>query len=240
MKQREIKLGRDHDETTVNFDENLYKTLSGHYNKLHLAASFLLEQLKSGKLSVGFKNDTLGLLEAYLIDFNKSFGFESALEKQRKERYAEIKSLNEENHALRKQLGEKITNDEFAEKSKNLGDSIKRWWNISGIGFMKEEKFTTYGSFSAKLSGHISDGYYGKDEEYEDGSQKRKRLEQLGFKFASNDFLIDTDSNKDLLIKFLTEKYPSLKITEYNIQNYDRVLVIRDIEIIIQDLTDIK
>lgn len=71
MKQREIKLGRDHDETIVNFDENLYKTLSNHYNKLHLAASFLLEQLKSGKLSVGFKNDTLGLLEAYLIDFNK-------------------------------------------------------------------------------------------------------------------------------------------------------------------------
>jgi len=167
-------------------------------------------------------------------------GYEGALERERNQRYAEIRNLNEENRVLRKQLGEKVSNDEFAEKSKNIGECIKKWWNITGLGFMNEESFSTYGGFSARLSGHASDGYYGKDENFENDQAKIVRFESMGFTFHEDKYLHDTDNNKRLLAEFLKEKYPSLRIREYQTVVHDTTLVIRDVKIFINDLTDIK
>lgn len=165
-------------------------------------------------------------------------GYEGVLEREQNERLSEIRSLNDENRELRKQLGEKVTNEDFREKIKNVCSNFKRWWNIEGFGHVSSMSFGEYGTLTVKLSGNISRAYYEDEERTEE--EKIKYLEELGFSIDNERYVIFNDSNINLLKKLLTEKYPSAKI--WKIESHDRLtsMAIWDIEIIIKNLNDLE
>lgn len=71
------------------------------------------------------KETHLFLTEGYVLNFLDELGYEGVLKKKKDEMYSDIRSLNNENRELRRQLGEKVSNEDVREKLKNISNIIK-------------------------------------------------------------------------------------------------------------------
>jgi hypothetical protein len=242
MEERKINFERNEDPGIVEDpDGSIAKEIKKIYDNLNLNLGFCYDQLKAGSLTRGMMETHLSLSEHYVMDFLVAMGYDSILKRESEKRHIEIRNLNNQNRELRSQLGEKVTNEDFRERSKNISKSIRKWWNIKGFGHISEIKFTEYGFIEAKLSGSISEAYYDRDGRDAKGT-KIKYLKELGFEFSEEaDSLIMNDNNLNSLFDLISKEYPSAKIEEITIcpsSRCDRTY--KDIVIYIHDLNDIK
>ncbi len=242
MKERGINFKRNDDPTLVeDKDGKMLAKVSKTYNDVCLNLGFCIGQLKEGKLTEGMKETHLSLTESYVVDFLKEMGYDGILKKERDARFSQIRSLNEENRELRRQLGEKVSNEDVREAMKNFSYEIKKWWNIYGFGHTSEIFFTEHGVIKLVLSGSISNSYYDNTRESTD-EEKRDYLVSLGFELSSGkDYkVLLTDNNYALLKKMLKEKYPSSSIVNIRGHEWKEVLSMREIEVYIKNLDDLK
>ena len=241
MKERQIKFTRNENPTIVkDNDGKITKILEKGFNDICLNLSFCLEQLKEGSLTEGMKETHLSLTEGYVVKLLTDLGYENVLKKKKDEMYSEIRSLNEENRELRKQLGEKVSNEDVREKLKNFSNNIKKWWNIFGFGHVSEISYTEHGLVKLVLSGTICHAYY---DENKDSTDKDKAifLDSLGFILNEKErSVLLTDKNVVLLKKMLKDKYPSAEIANIRAHEWNQVLSVREIEIYIRNLDDLK
>lgn len=240
MEERKINFKQNDDPTLV-IDENgkLAKKLKKIYNHTTLNLGFCYEQLQKGELTEGMKETHLSLAENYMIEFLKEVNYDSVLDKAKEERYKEIRSLNEENRELRRQLGEKVSNEDAREKMKNISESIRAWWNIKGFGHTSSIKFGEYGNIELVFSGMISRGYYQKPKE-QSKEEKKEYLKEIGFDFDEDNFVLMSDKNIELLKTLITNKYPSAQITELSLDFRSQSRNYRDIKVLIRNLDDIS
>ena len=241
MKERPLNFKINDDKTLVVRDDKTEKKLVKAYDEIRFGVATLVDHHKKGILEVGFKETLLSLSEHYVKNLCDIMGYDGALKKEFEERHKEIRSLNEENRELRRQIGEKVSNDDVREKLKNISSSIRKWWNIEGFGHMGDDYFIGNGFFKARLSGMITEAYYDNKELTE--KDKVSKLRKIGFEIKDDDgkHALDTDNNRELLKKLLQRKYPSLEIISYSSycgRKEDAQL--RDIEIMIYNLDDIK
>lgn len=213
-------------------------------NDISFAAKSLVDM--EGDVDVDFKNTIGSLIETYATEATDALDISGLLKKREEDKYAQIRELNKENKDLRKQLGMKVSNDDVRERIKLFKESIRRWWNIDGMGHVSEITFSEYGSCQVKLSGNVTDCYYGKSEgTYKTEERRLAEFKQAGFAFSEggrrDNILLSTDNNIQLLKGLITDKYPSASI--WNIETYfwngDGAPVMRDITICIDDLNDI-
>lgn len=241
MKENELNIKKNDDPTpVVDVDGKKAKKLSDIYDKLKLNLGFCYEQLQKGELKVGMMETHLSLTEHLVMDFLKEMGYEGVLKKESDERHARIREVNMQNRELRKQLGQKVSNEDFRERAKNISESIKEWWNIYGFGHTSEFTFTGYGFVRVVFSGSTTRAYYGgKDETKED---KIKYLKSLGFECLEGEDAIEiNDKNLDLITKLIKDKYPSAVISKISICPSKRMKrTYEDIEVYIYDLNDIQ
>lgn len=134
MEERRPSFKRNDDPTLVeDKDGRLAKEPAKTYKDIQFNLGFCHEQSAKGGLAEGMKGTHLSLTESYVLSFLKKMGYEGILEREQNERLSEIRSPNDENRELRKQSGEKVTNEDFREKIKNVCSNFKRWWNIEGF-----------------------------------------------------------------------------------------------------------
>lgn len=237
MKEHQLNLTRNEDPTLVeDTDGKLAKNLNDIYSKLKMNLGFCHEQLVAGKLSKGMLNTHITLTESYVLDFLKAVGYDGILEAEHNERFVEIRGLHEQNRALREQLGQKVTNEDFRERAKIMTNSVKDWWRMYGFGHTSEIVFAEY-SMKIKFSGMIFESHFGEDTK----GTKIKYLEDLGFEISGDNdkFVCANDNNIDTLTKLLTDKYPSASIWEMIISPSNKNREIREIEIFIDNLDDV-
>lgn len=204
-------------DTLVVFDEKTLKAYTKANNDLYFVSAELAKNIKENRLTEGYKEVMLGLIESHCTDLTKSLGHEGVLAREKEERFADIRRLNGENRELRKQLGEKASPEDIRESLKNYADIFKRWWNIKGFGHCSDEQFSGH-SFTVKLSGMLTDAYYDKDL-VGDEKEKAKYLRSLGFEVRNENSksdrkILHTDKNVQLLIKLLKERFPSVYILD--------------------------
>jgi len=246
MEERQINFKTNDDTTIVVLSDKATKSVKKASDDLRFAMAHLMGELAKGTLNVGMKSTMCSLIESYTHSLTKSLGYSGVLEAENEQRHGEIRSLNKENRALRKQLGEKNTPEDVRESLKNLADNFKRWWNIEGFGLVTEDSFGGYG-FRAKLSGMITDGYYGKDGDYRDEDQKAEQLRAYGFEIVgegkhSRDYkIVACDNNLKLIEQLLKSKYPSAQILETKLYNRRGAESgeLRDIEIYISNFDEL-
>ena len=239
MKERKLKFRSSSDNTTlvVDTDGKLLKLVGDVYNKIKLNIGFCYEQLEKGTLTEGMKETHLQLTESYTLDFLNAFGYEGVLKKQHDERFTEIRDLNFQNRELRKQLGEKISNEDAREKIKNMSESIKVWWNIYGFGHISEISFTDYGYVKLKLSGMITAAYRSTEDKTKE--DKISYLHEIGFEITDDLEVIGDDKNMVALNNLITNKYPSADIISTTFYMGRGKNKINDIEVYIYNLDDI-
>lgn len=249
MKERPLNFNQNNDQTIVNYNDAKHKEVLNHINELVSTGAYMRELLTDGKLTEGFKETLLACLENYTKDVCVTMGYDSVIEREKKERYSEIRELNTDNRELRRQLGEKVSNEDAREKMKNMCDAVRKWWQTNGFGFLKDDVFIGNGYYKATFSGWLTHRDTTDDLS---SKQKSEKFAKMGFDisegekadYSSDRHILDTDNNKRLLKKMLKEKYPSLEILEYRShawRNKDNgIAQICDIEIMIYDLNDIK
>jgi len=237
MKDRQLTF--DKEDTTLVEDPkgDLLKAIEKSYNDIKFNIGHLHSQLKAGKLTEGMKATQLSLSEHYVLELQKTLGYEGVLDQQNKERYSEIRSLNIENRDLRKQLGNKVTNEDARERIKNIYDDIWMWWNLEGLGHIKEFSIGQSGRINLTLSGMLCDPYRDKGKTIE---EKKVDLEKVGLSFNDDNQTIASDKNFEALSKLLTSKYPSARILETRETNYSNKRVFREITVTIDNLDDIE
>lgn len=216
MQERPLNFTRNEDPTLVVLTDQEAKDFQKASDDLRFAMAHLHTELKEGKLEVGMKQTMASLIESYCHSITKSLGYAGVLEAEKKERHAEIRSLNTENRALRKQLGEKTSPEDVRESLKNLDENFKTWWNIEGFGHCSEKHFGPYG-FKAILSGMITEAY--RDRNNPDATEESKvdKLRAYGFEIRDADSrhdrkLLCNDHNLGLLEQLIKSKYPSADI----------------------------
>ena len=230
MIENKLNFNRNEDPTLIeDVDGKLAKNLNDIYSKIKMNLGFCYEQLVAGNLSKGMLNIHISLTESYVLNFLKAVGYDGILEAEHNERFVEIRALHEQNRLLREQLGQKVTNEDFRERVKNMTKSVKDWWRMYGFGHVSEIVFTDY-SMKVKLSGMIFE------------STKIKYLKDLGFEMSGDGekFVCANDNNIEILTKLLTNKYPSASIWEMIISPSNKNREIKDIEVFINNFDDIK
>lgn len=232
------------DKSKFNFTAEQKQNFIKAINDISFAAKSLVDM--EGDVDVDFKNTIGSLIETHATEATDALDISGLLKKREEDKYAQIRELNKENKELRKQLGMKVSNEDVRERIKLFKESIRRWWNIEGMGHVSEIKFSEYGACEVKLSGNVTDSYYGKSEgECKTEEQRLGEFKQAGFTFSEggrrDNALLSTDNNIHLLKSFITDKYPSASI--WSIETYfwngHGAPVMRDINIRIDDLNDI-
>jgi hypothetical protein len=237
MEEQKLNFSRNEDPTIVKDPGGkILKEVTKIYNNLKLNLGFCHDQLKEGKLTEGMKETHLSLSEHYVIDFLKALGYEGKLQKEADKRHAEIRSLNETNRELRRQLGDKVSNEDVRERLKNISEGFKKWWNIYGFGHVSEISFTNYGYLSLMLSGMIAEAYYDENKELSE-EDKTTYLKGLGFQINNDKHISADECNLPILKKLLKDKYPSVKMHDVKLWVDSNAL--REINILITDLNDL-
>ncbi len=244
MKEQPLNMRTNDDQTIVPANLDKEKGLLRSYRELTSALSYMISLYQEGKLTEGFKETLLETGENHLGDICKVFGFDGVLKKRKDEIFSEIRQRNEENRELRKQLGQKVSNEDLRERMKLLSDSVSNWWNIEGFGHITttEQKFNGNGYYQCQLSGMLCEDYRtrGMKNSLDD---KIKKLRDYGFEIDTEreKSIVDCDNNRKVLQKLLQSKYPSCEIVEY--RSYagrgKEKAEFRDIDIIIYNLDEI-
>ena len=243
MEERKLNFTRNEDPTIVeDKDGKIAKKIEKIYKDICFNLGFCYEQLKEGNLTEGMKETHLFLTEGYVLNFLDELGYEGVLKKKKDEMYSDIRSLNNENRELRRQLGEKVSNEDVREKLKNISNIIKKWWNIYGFGHVSDISYTEYGAVKLILSGSICHAYRDDTQKAPTDAEKAEYLVNLGFKISLKDRgnVLFTDGNYILLDKMLKEKYPSSTIANIRGHEWGNELSMREIEVYIHNLDDLK
>lgn len=243
MKERKLKFRTNDNKALVPIDLELIEKTKKAYANIRLNISFMIEQWEKGELEHGMHETHLKLVETYAKEFTGLFDYAGILQKENEERYSEIRAANTENHELRKQLGQKVTNEDLRERIKNISEEFKKWWNIYGFGHCSGNDigFAGYGAFVVKLSGMTTDAYYAKNGEVPENYNKQETLKGMGFDLEgseSHSRVNGCDKNIELLKALLIEKYPSAEIDEIKYVAYGKKPAIDYVQIRITNLDD--
>eukprot|EP00831_Metopus_contortus_P049590 TRINITY_DN4107_c0_g1_i1.p1 TRINITY_DN4107_c0_g1~~TRINITY_DN4107_c0_g1_i1.p1 ORF type:complete len:458 (-),score=47.24 TRINITY_DN4107_c0_g1_i1:2394-3590(-) len=198
----------------------------------------MVDSLNKGTLTEEMRACHCSLSEHYLRDLLKELGYNGQLHMEMEKRVAEIRSLNQENRELRKQLGDRVTNEDFRERAKNIKKIIYDWWNKYGFGHLSDEWFDGSGQYHATLSGLVFDhGEHGEQ-------TKADYLASLGFEIecTERENVVDNDNNRQILMSLLEKRFPSVIIYEWRgvRWNSTKAPKLREVEICIRDLNDIQ
>lgn len=246
MEERKINLKKNDDETPVlDPDGTLYEKLTEKQKKINERISLLLYMLKEGSLKEGTKEALLELFHKNAIDILNELGYEDSLNKKYNEYIQEIRSLNQENRELRKQLGMKVSNEDARERLKLICESFYEWWHNEGTGNIESITFNEYG-MTATLRGYIHPFRHVRKTE-----EQVSMLKQKGFDVSSlvryGQHLTASEKNFNMLKELFENAFPHSNIDKINTTTYlgseskgEYVYVISEIIVNFNNLDDIK
>lgn len=236
MKERKLDLNiQDKPDIVEDPKGELLLALKNQYREIQQNLGLFLNMLEKGKLTEGMKENILSLIDHHINDFLTKGGYEGVLAEKHRKRTEEIRSLNNENRELRRQLGEKVSNEDVRERLKIMASTFESWWAEYGFGHCSDFYFGTH---FAKIT--LSGMVFGSRHSVGGERKKDEYLSQLGFEIDDRR-VVYNDKSMFLLNKLLTDKYPSIDIYSINltISAQGGIPVIQDVVVYLRDFNDL-
>ena len=246
MEERKINFKKNDDNTPVlDPDGKLYNKLISSLKEMNENFSLMLYLLNNGSLTEGTKQNSMSLFERKAVEILNQLGYDGYLNKKENEYTKEIRSLNQENRELRKQLGMKVSNENARERLKLITESFEEWWNNEGTGNIDDIIFDRY-----KMTATLRGGIFPSSREREIKKQV-EMLKQKGFDVSSvtnyGHHLTVSEKNLNMLKELFKSTFPNSNIYEINTTTYlggeskeEYVYVITKIIVYFDNLDDIK
>lgn len=217
---------------------------------LNFATQQLYQWLKEGSLSKDMSQKLPSLIEIHFSTIAEKLDYASYLAEEKEKRYVEIRNANIRIQELEEQLGSAKPLDGLQEQLKFLHDQVNAWWSDKGFNHISEYQFSPYGGYHLQFHFMLESRRYSflsdtPETDRIETKQHVENLRQMGFEFLSDkngkNQVLDTDNNRKLLLKFLKDRFPSLKIHGFKNWSTDKegVYILRHIEATIYDLQEI-
>lgn len=236
MKERPLDFNRQDNSAIVEDPSGeLIAELQKQYKEIQQNLGLAMSLLENGNLTEGMKENILSLTDHHINEFLTKMGYEGILAEKMKKRTKEIRSLHDENRELRRQLGEKVSNEDVRERLKIMASSFGNWWTEYGFGHVSDFYF---GEYFAKIT--LSGIVFASRSSNSGEEKKDAYLSRLGFEIEDRR-VIYNDKSIALLNKLLTDKYPSIDIYSINLTTsaLKGVTVIQDVVVFLRDLNDL-
>jgi len=233
MQERKINFTRSEDTSPIVLDAKQNKKLLESVDKLIQVSLYLKELVADGRLTVQTSNTVNGLFEAYTIDIHKILDYSGQLKADVDARYKEIRSLNEENRALRTQLGERVHPDDVRERFKIMKADLREWWTDNGCGYLPKVWLEEH-----QLRVQVSFNISGVSREKEEVVAILEKQGVIINKSNSDYEIIDCDSNRQWFHDLVQKTFPSGTVWEIKSWGGNR-FAMRDAEFMINNLDDL-
>jgi hypothetical protein len=183
-----------------------------------------------------------------LADLCKTMGVETDSSKERKQRYADLRTANSRIRELEALLGSTQPPEATQAALKNMADQLNLWWDLEGFGHISEIAFGQYGckvDFSCNLFGDFR--LVDSDTPVSDKSRKQRWYESLqerGFVLVEDDrewSLSDCDASRKVLHDLILSRIPSARVTKFDNHYRQRAdgFILRGVEVYIGDIAEI-
>lgn len=243
-------------------EENAYVILDAdtkeytleNLKKVYSALSHLYGQIKGDRVERSLVNAVLGLSESIISDIGKRLDYNGTLQKEMEKRYGEIRKANLRIRELEEMVGSSKPIDGLKEQVKYLCENVEKFWQEQGFGrYIREFQITKYGGIDLKLSfGFDTMSSLFHDEKpvsrKEELAERIKSVQERGFELVrpkneSHYEMKDCDSNKAKLVEIIMNRFPSAKITKFQIRNHGgcdtELFVISEIEVYIRNMHEL-
>lgn len=214
--------------------------------------SHLYSNLEKGEeISKSVVKSILYLGDARIAEASKIVGIELDSNKEREERYARIRGLNERIRELEIELGKSGTVSQTQAHLKLLAEEVDSWWGKEGLGYVRELSFKKNGAIEAELSCVVSGDYsiLYSDTPVTDKENKSlwvERLKEAGLVLAQissrEDFdVVDCDKSQSVLNTWVTSRFPSARILSTTNHKDWRtgVMILRSLKVYIANPEDV-
>lgn len=246
MIERKIDFNINEDKTPVyDPDGKLFDILKEKLHDMNEKFSMMLYLLNKGALTEGSKQSSIVYFESKAVEILNELGYEGYLNKKDNEYTQRIRSLNEENRELRKQLGMKLSNEDARERFKLICDAIEQWWKNEGTDNVEEVIIERY-CINVSLRGSVF-------RSKRNGNEKDQLdiLQEKGFDITYSDWmggysLSATDKNFKMLEDVTKRFFPHSKLISIKTNcikeksSENNKYIIENIQMCILDLNDIK
>ncbi len=188
-----------------------------------LALAALQQLLTKDELDADYAKTLLGLVELNMADVSKRIGVPTETQAEVEERFALISAANIRIAELEHQLGEAAQIDSLIHGIKFHEEKFRQWWKTQGFGHTSKFSIDSYGikaTLSGSLSGKLSSIF--SDTPVSDKENKVLWLNSLvdkGYVLSGLENkdkreveLIDCDKNRELIVKLITQQFPSAAI----------------------------
>lgn len=246
MIERIIDFNINEDKTPVTDpDGKLFDTLKEKLQDMNEKFSMMLYLLNKGALTEGSKQSSIVYFESKAVEILNELGYEGYLNKKDNEYTQRIRSLNEENRELRKQLGMKLSNEDARERFKLICDAIDKWWKNEGTDNVENVSLERY-SLNVSLRGSVFRSIRNDNEK-----DQVAILQEKGFDITYSDWmggysLSATDKNFKMIEEMTKRCFPHSKLISIKTNcireksSEENKYIIDNIKIHILDLNDIK
>ncbi len=144
MEELQVNFSHDDDPTLVELNDKDKNKLLQALQKMSLACSHAHQLLSKGELDKGFADTICSSVDFYATDIHTVLDYDSKLVRDKEERYKDMRILNEQNRELRKQLGERVHNDDVRERMKLYVKALNKWWSDVGCGYLPKIRLDEY------------------------------------------------------------------------------------------------
>jgi hypothetical protein len=230
----------------INEDQKVV-TIKAASDIIH-AGAYIKEMVENNTLSEEMRDNLCGLLDHYVAGICEPLGYNSKAKERLEAQHAEIRQLNNKIHELERQLGNAAPIDTVPKLLQNLDDSMRKWWDEIGFGWIREFFFWPHGTVDCNFGFSFNRGITWSKTPASDKEANKNNIERLkkqGFIFViheRNHLLMDCDNNRELLINLLTERFPSIRIRFWENQSVfeGNKFVLSGIHTTIQEIHDLE
>lgn len=219
----------------------------------HFAIQQLYSWLDGDTLTEEMKETLVSLVDYKVADIGEVLGVDTNSKEKVEEKHAEIRKANQKIRELEEKIGANNPIEGLKEQLKALSKLVDSWWDRDGFGYIKEQKFTSYGNFEAVLgvSFHSFSSSFSKTPASDRLTKKEwiQSLKDKGYQLyekerVSDIELIDCPENRKLIEEEIENRFPSAMVHGWESRRIlnapGSVYELSAIKVNILDLTDIK
>jgi hypothetical protein len=245
--------GRLDDETPVELNADQLQVAEKEVQEIWTALTFLADNLKD--LTVSTRHSSMGCIESFFARLSQAVGYDGDIKKAKDGRNTEIREKNIEIRRLENLVGQNRGVDGVAESLSLCSQNFNKYWKKIGFTLVydhpSEEKCGGFGAgwgriyyrahLASMLNTHIDSHT---DTPVSDAEEKgifiedMKKLLDLGTEDRYHHLVFDTKKSRNHIESKLKERFPSLTVTDWHIQELRGHMTIRSLNIKIENIEE--
>lgn len=221
------------DKTPVVLEQSIRQDVTKKISELYHLLGFLNQNIKDDTLDNNVVDTTMSLYETYYRDLAKMLNYDTILQKEHEERFAEIRQKNKKIDDLTSKLGEKVSPDAVTGAIRLYNDIFSAWYENEGFHYARVTE-NAYG-LNIELCDEMD---YNQDDTIEDKrdeinshiwskNKNAMQKKESGWDIDEDKYhasILDTDNNRQRMQSLILSDFPKARVNGFQSRRNDNKL----------------